>query len=55
MNLFIVESGAGTDKPYAELGNCTIEELPPNLPAESKIAVKISYVERCAWRFRLAI
>ena len=45
VNLFIVESGAGTDKPYAELGNCTIEELPPNLPAESKIAVKISYDE----------
>jgi molecular chaperone DnaK len=45
VNLFIVESGAGTDRPYAELGNCTIEELPPNLPAESKIAVKISYDE----------
>ncbi|MBI3865784.1 MAG: Hsp70 family protein [Planctomycetia bacterium] len=45
VNLFIIESGAGTDKPYAELGNCTIEELPPNLPAESKIAVKISYDE----------
>lgn len=45
VNLFIIESGAGTDRPYAELGNCTIEELPPNLPAESKIAVKISYDE----------
>jgi molecular chaperone DnaK len=43
VNLFIVESGAGTDSPYAELGNCTIEELPPHLPAESKIAVTISY------------
>ncbi len=43
VNLFIVESGAGTDKPFAELGNCTIRELPPNLPAESKIAVTISY------------
>jgi molecular chaperone DnaK len=43
VNLFIVESGAGTDKPYAELGNCIINELPPNLPAESKIAVTISY------------
>jgi molecular chaperone DnaK len=43
VNLFIVESGAGTDRPYAELGNCTIKELPPNLPAESKIAVTISY------------
>jgi molecular chaperone DnaK len=43
VNLFIIESGAGTDKPYAELGNCTIHELPPNLPAESKIAVTISY------------
>ncbi|HEY2249737.1 MAG TPA: Hsp70 family protein [Planctomycetaceae bacterium] len=43
VNLFIVESGAGTDRPYAELGNCTIKELSPNLPAESKIAVTISY------------
>ncbi len=43
VNLFIVESGAGTDRPYSELGNCTIKELPPNLPAESKIAVTISY------------
>jgi molecular chaperone DnaK len=43
VNLFIVESGAGTDKPYAELGNCVINELPPNLPAESRIAVTISY------------
>ncbi|MBS0262173.1 MAG: Hsp70 family protein [Planctomycetes bacterium] len=43
VNLYIVESGAGTDKPYSELGNCSIEELPPNLPAESKIAVTISY------------
>ena len=45
VNLFIVESGAGTDRPYSELGNCTIHELPPNLPAESKIVVKISYDE----------
>src|SRR5262245_41904179 len=43
VNLFIIESGAGTDKPFAELGNCTIQELPPNLPAESRIAVTISY------------
>jgi molecular chaperone DnaK len=43
VNLFIVESDAGTDKPFAELGNCVIRELPPNLPAESRIAVTISY------------
>lgn len=43
VNLTIVESGAGTDKPYSELGNCTIHELPPNLPAEARIAVTISY------------
>lgn len=43
VNLFIVESGAGTDQQYSELGTCTIHELPPNLPAESKIAVTISY------------
>jgi molecular chaperone DnaK len=43
VNLFIIESGAGTERPYAELGNCTIQELPPDLPPESKIAVTISY------------
>jgi molecular chaperone DnaK len=43
VNLFIVESGAGTDKAYAELGNCLIRELPPKLPAEARIAVTISY------------
>lgn len=43
VNLYIVESGAGTDKPYAELGKCSIEGLPPNLPAESEIDVTISY------------
>src|SRR5262249_43363287 len=43
VSLIIVESGAGTDAPCAELGTCTIQELPPNLPAESKIAVTISY------------
>jgi molecular chaperone DnaK len=43
VHLSIVESGAGAFLPYAELGTCTIEGLPPNLPVESEIAVTISY------------
>ncbi|HTI51238.1 MAG TPA: Hsp70 family protein [Planctomycetaceae bacterium] len=43
VRLYIIESGAGADQEYAELGTCTIEGLPPNLPAESRIDVMISY------------
>lgn len=43
VSLFIVESGVGTDKLCVELGRCTIEDLPPNLPAQSPIDVTISY------------
>lgn len=43
VNLYIVESGAGSFLPYAELGKCLIEGLPPRLPAESAIEVTISY------------
>lgn len=43
VTLFIVESGAGTDREYAELGQCTIDGLAPDLPPESKIEVTISY------------
>jgi molecular chaperone DnaK len=43
VRLFIIESGAGSSGEYAELGSCTIEGLPPNLPADSRIDVTISY------------
>jgi molecular chaperone DnaK len=43
VRLFIVESGAASDEDYVELGTCTIEELPPNLPEQSEIDVTISY------------
>lgn len=43
VRLFIIESGTGTSQEYAELGNCTIEGLPPDLPVESRIDVTISY------------
>ncbi|MGQ0633244.1 MAG: Hsp70 family protein [Planctomycetaceae bacterium] len=45
VSLVIVESGAGTDREYAELGVCAIDELPPDLPVDSLIAVTISYDE----------
>jgi molecular chaperone DnaK len=45
VSLFIIESGAGTDREYDELGVCSIDDLPPHLPAESLIAVTISYDE----------
>lgn len=43
VNLHIIESGVGSEAKFVELGNCTIDQLPPHLPAESKIAVTISY------------
>ncbi|MFN0052185.1 MAG: Hsp70 family protein [Planctomycetales bacterium] len=43
VRLYIVESGAGTSQEYTELGTCSIEGLPPSLPAQSRIAVTISY------------
>jgi molecular chaperone DnaK len=45
VTLFIVESGVGTDNTCVELGRCTIEGLPPNLPVQSPIDVTISYDE----------
>lgn len=45
VKLHIVESGTEAHKDYVELGTCTIEGLPPNLPADSLIAVTISYDE----------
>ncbi|MSR57146.1 MAG: Hsp70 family protein [Planctomycetaceae bacterium] len=43
VRLFIIESGGGPNHEFAQLGTCTIDKLPPNLPAESRIAVTISY------------
>lgn len=45
VRLFIIESGAGEDDEYVELGTCTIDGLAPNLPPESRIDVTIRYDE----------
>lgn len=45
VHLHIVESGARSELPHVNLGNCTIEDLPPNLKRDSEIAVTISYDE----------
>ncbi|MBI5761057.1 MAG: Hsp70 family protein [Planctomycetales bacterium] len=45
VQLHIVESGTEAHQEYVELGTCTIEGLPPNLPMDSLIAVTISYDE----------
>jgi molecular chaperone DnaK len=39
----IVESGAGSDKPPNELGDCEISNLPPGLPEGTQVDVTISY------------
>jgi len=43
VTLSIVESGANPDDPHSAIGVCSIDELPPGLPAESPIEVSISY------------
>jgi molecular chaperone DnaK len=43
VHLKIVESGTDADQQFVELGTCVIEDLPPNLPENSEIEVKISY------------
>jgi len=43
VNLQIVESGTSSDRPWIRLGNCIIDELPPDLPEASLIDVTISY------------
>lgn len=45
VHLHIVESGARPELPYVQLGNCVIEDLPPNLKRDSEIAVTIRYDE----------
>jgi molecular chaperone DnaK len=46
VHLKIVESGTKADEQYVELGTCIIEDLPPDLPENSQIEVKISYDEQ---------
>lgn len=46
VRLFVIESGAGTNEPFAKLGDCVVEGLPPNLPEGSEIAVSIRYDEQ---------
>jgi molecular chaperone DnaK len=46
VHLKIVESGTKADEQYVELGTCIIEDLPPDLPENSQIKVKISYDEQ---------
>ena len=46
VHLQIVESGLNPDQPPVKLGACVIENLPPNLPEGSEIAVTIRYDEQ---------
>ncbi|WP_437187357.1 Hsp70 family protein [Planctomicrobium sp. SH668] len=46
VQLKIVESGANPTDPHLELGECLIEELPPELPIGSPIEVTIRYDEQ---------
>jgi molecular chaperone DnaK len=43
VNLQIVESGTSKDAPPVKLGECIINDLPPNLPEGSEIDVTIRY------------
>ena len=43
VHLHIVESGATLGEEYVELGDCLIDELPPDLPKGSPIEVTIRY------------
>ncbi len=46
VHLHIIESGTEPGQPYVELGTCVIDDLPPNLPEGSQIAVTIRYDEQ---------
>lgn len=46
VHLQIVESGTSPEKPIVKLGECIVDDLPPNLPVESEIAVTIQYDEQ---------
>ncbi|MFQ5733998.1 MAG: Hsp70 family protein [Planctomycetaceae bacterium] len=43
VHLQIVESGIAEGRPPAKLGSCIIDDLPPDLPEGSEVAVTISY------------
>jgi len=46
VSLHIVESGASPDDPYLDLGECVVDELPPELPEATPIEVTIRYDEQ---------
>ncbi len=46
VHLHIVESGTSGDQPFVELGACTVEDLPANLPVNTPIEVTIRYDEQ---------
>jgi molecular chaperone DnaK len=46
VHLQIIESGTSLDQPFVKLGDCIIDDLPPDLPEESEIAVTIRYDEQ---------
>ena len=46
VHLQIVESPATEGRPHAPLGDCVIDDLSPNLPEGSEIAVTIAYDEQ---------
>lgn len=46
VRLVVVESGADPQAPCQRLGDCVIENLPPDLPSGSKVAVTIRYDEQ---------
>ncbi|MEX1228867.1 MAG: Hsp70 family protein [Planctomycetaceae bacterium] len=43
VSLTVVESGFDADQPPIALGSCVIDDLPPNLPEGSQIAVTLKY------------
>lgn len=46
VSLRIVESGANPEDPYVDLGECVVDELPPELPEATPIEVTIRYDEQ---------
>ncbi|HVJ87161.1 MAG TPA: Hsp70 family protein [Caulifigura sp.] len=46
VSLHIVESGANPEDPYVDLGECVVDELPPELPEATPIEVTIRYDEQ---------
>jgi molecular chaperone DnaK len=46
VSLHIIESGANSDDPYVDLGECQVEDLPAGLPEATPISVTIRYDEQ---------